>query len=202
MRTLDRTSKIVRGGLGVLVATSLAAGCGDDGDGGGDVTTGLPPTKLLSDVTEAEAQSACTRLQTGFNRVFDRSKLIRSICTLSGAVVADTTAECVTFRDDCIEQGNMSGSAAMQEIEQLQFDCDGDLQLAECTGTVGQFETCVNDTFDRLETFLNQFTCEDAANVEQEDLETFGDMVGEPPASCEAVGCPGDSPFAPDDSGL
>ena len=114
MRTLDRTSKIVRGGLGVLVATSLAAGCGDDGDGGGDVTTGLPPTKLLSDVTEAEAQSACTQLRTGFNRVFDRSKLIRAICTLSGAVVADTTAECVTFRDDCIEQGNMSGSAAMR----------------------------------------------------------------------------------------
>lgn len=190
--------------LSALVGASLAAGCGDDkdGDSGGDVSTGIAPTKLLSDVTEEEAATACTRLQAGFERVFAEDKLIRSLCTLQGVALADTTADCVTFRDDCIEEANMPDSEVAQmagDVEGFTCDGSGDPEIGECTGTVGQLETCFNDTLDRFDGLLNMYSCDDAASVEPEDLENFGDMVGEPPASCEAVGCPGGSPFAEDD---
>jgi hypothetical protein len=96
----------------------------------------------------------------------------------------------------------MAGSPAMQAFEGMEeFTCDdgGDNELGECTGTVGQLETCVNDMLDTFEELLNQFTCDDAANVDMQDFEGLGDMAGASPASCEAVGCPGGSPFGGDD---
>ncbi|HTV17346.1 MAG TPA: hypothetical protein VMG12_01705 [Polyangiaceae bacterium] len=198
---MERTLVIA---LTALVGASVAAGCGDDkDDGGGDVSTGIAPTKLLSDVTAEEAASACLRLQAGFERVFAEDKLIRSLCTLQGVAFADTTADCVTFRDDCIEEASMPDSSTAEmvdDVEGITCDGEGDAEISECTGTVGQLETCFNDTLDRFDALLNMYTCEDAASVEPEDLEGFGDMVGEPPASCEAVGCPGDSPFGGEDS--
>jgi hypothetical protein len=196
MRTLDRTLMIV---LSALAAASLAAGCGDDEDSGGDVSTGIAPSKLLSDVTEEELTNACPRLKAGFDRVFQADKLIRAICTMAGAAAADTTADCIVVRDQCIEEANMAGSDTMDALDGIdEFDCEGsdDGELAQCTGTVGELETCFNDTLDAFDDLLNQFTCDDAASVEQEDLEGFGDMVGASPASCEAVGCPGGSPFS------
>jgi hypothetical protein len=197
MRTLDRTLMIV---LSALAATSLAAGCGDDEDGGNDVTTGIAPSTQLADVTAEQLDGACPRLKAGFDRVFQADKLIRAICTLTGAAVADTSADCVTLRDQCIDEANMPGSETMGALDGIdEFSCEGgsgENELAECTGTVGQLETCFNDTLDAFEALLNQFSCDDASSVTQDDFEGFGDMVGASPASCEAVGCPGGSPFS------
>jgi hypothetical protein len=184
--------------LSAVVGASLAAGCGGDGDGGGDVTTGIAPTKLLSDVTEDEATSACQRLEGGYNRVFQRDKVIRSICTLSAAALADTSADCVTYRDQCIEETSMPGSETSEELDDIEFECADDA-FSECTGTVGELEACFNDTLDILDGLLNQFSCDDAASVQPEDLEGISDTLVDPPTSCESLGCPGGLPFAPDE---
>jgi len=189
--------------LSALGAASLAAGCGDDGDGsGGDVTTGIAPSTQLADVTTEQLASACPRLKAGFDRVFQADKLIRAVCTLSGVATTETTAECVTYRDQGIQQASMAGSEEMEGLGDIEFTCDdaAENDHVECTGTVGQLETCFNDTLDRVEAMFNQFSCDDAATLDEEAFDDFGGMLGEPPASCEAVGCPGESPFAPDDS--
>jgi len=191
--------------LSALTATSLAAGCGDDEDGGGDVTTGIAPSTELADVTAEQLASACPRLKAGFDRVFQADKLIRAICTMGGAAVADTSADCVTFRDQCIEEANMPGSDTMDALDGIdEFNCEGsdDGELSQCTGTVRELETCFNDTLDAFDAALNQFTCDDASSVTEEDLGGFGEMFGEPPASCEAVGCPGGSPFSGEEESL
>lgn len=184
--------------LSALGAASLAAGCGDDEDGGGDVTTGIAPSTQLADVTTEQLASACPRLKAGFDRVFQADKLIRSICTLAGAAAADTRADCIMIRDQCIEEASMAGSDTLEGLSEVEFTCEDDTEsdINQCTGTVGQLETCFNDMLDTFDDLLNQYTCDDAASVEQDDLEGFGDMVGVSPASCEAVGCPGGSPFA------
>ena len=188
--------------LCALVGASVAAGCGDDDDSGGDVSTGIAPSKLLSDVTAEEAATACTRLQAGFERVFDRDKLIDAVCTLGAAAFADTTADCEMIRDQCIEEANMQGSDTTAQLDEIEFTCDGegDAELSQCTGTVGQLETCFNDTLEVFEAALASISCEDAATVAEEDLDGFGAMFDEPPASCEAVGCPEGSPFGGEDS--
>lgn len=187
--------------LSALAAASLAAGCGDDGDGNGDVTTGIAPSTQLADVTAEQAASACENLKEGFDRVFQEDKLIRTVCTLAGAAVADTSADCVMIRDQCIQEASMQGSdtMGMLDLDSIEFDCEGEAMIDQCTGTVGQLETCFNDTLDGIEAAFNQVSCDDAATVGEDDLEGFGESAFQEPASCAAVGCPGGSPFSGDE---
>jgi hypothetical protein len=191
MRTLNRALMVV---TSALVITSLAAGCGgDDDDSGGDVSTGLAPSTLLSDVSDQDAASACQRLQSGFERSFPEAELTRAFCTVVAATATETEAACEALRDDCIDEANTNGSDTMMALEDsgLELDCDGDSTLSECTGgTVGDLEACFNDTLDLLDATLSQFSCAQAGMV---DMESFGADVEEP-ASCAAVQCPDDSP--------
>ena len=194
MRTLNRALMIVTSALAIA---SLAAGCGgDDSDSGGDVTTGIAPSTLLSDVSGEDAADACDRLQAGFERALPDSLLARAVCTLVAASATETQAECEDLRDECLEEANTAGSETMMQIEStgLDFDCNDGASLSECTGgTVGDLETCFNDTIDLLDATLNGISCAQAGMT---DFESFGQGV-EPPASCDAVQCGEDSPFGP-----
>lgn len=194
MRTLNRVLTVVTSALAIA---SLAAGCGgDDSDSDGDVTTGIAPSTLLSDVSAEDAAAACQRLQAGFERALPDDVLIRTVCTLVAASATETEAACEDLRDDCLEEANTAGSETMMELEGtgLEFECDGSASLSECTGgTVGDLETCFNDTLDLLDATLGQVSCARAGMI---DMESFGEGV-ESPASCDAVQCGEDSPFGP-----
>src|SRR5262245_41022776 len=119
MRNLTRAVMIA--GV-VLLGGGVGAGCGGDDDGGssGDVSTGIAPSKLLSDVTETEAASACERIASAFETKLSEDKLVRSFCTLFGAASATTKAECEALRDDCMDEadsGQGVGVSAASEFE-------------------------------------------------------------------------------------
>jgi hypothetical protein len=196
--------RILNGAVAVLatsvIGMSIAAGCGGDSGGGGDVSTGLPPTRLLSDVTEEDAEQACERLQAGFEQRFNRDTVVQATCTLGAASFASTPTSCNDFRDSCIEEANSQGSETMMGIEftEVDFDCGsgGMADLADCgDATVAELETCFNDTLDQLTALLNRFTCADAASVDEDDLNDFGSMVAEPAQSCTVLECGAGQPF-------
>jgi hypothetical protein len=195
MRTFERLFLITGTALG---AASLAAGCGGgDDSGSGDVTTGLAQSTPLSDVSAADAEKACNRLQAGFDARFSGDKLTRTICTIVGAAAADTPSECESLRDSCIDAANEQGSETMMDIGvgELDLECDSSSSnLNQCTGTVGQLEACFNDTLDQFDALLGDISCADAASVGMEDIDSLGGDAG-PPASCEAVDCGDGSPF-------
>lgn len=194
--------RMLNGAVAVLatsvIGMSIAAGCGGD-SGGGDVSTGLPPTRLLSEVTEEDAEAACERLQAGFEQRFNRTTVVQAACTLGAASFASTPDSCNDVRDACIDEANAPGSETMMGIEftEVDFDCgSGMSDLEECgDATVAELETCFNDTLDQLTALLNRFTCADAASVDEGDLEGFGDMVAEPAQSCAVLECGAGQPF-------
>lgn len=195
--------RMLNGAVAVLVTSaigvSIAAGCGGD-SGGSDVSTGLPPTQLLSEVTEEDAQAACERLQAGFEQRFNRGIVVQAACTLAAASFASTPDSCNDVRAACIDEANAPGSETMMDIEFTEVDLDcgsgGMVDLAECgDATVAELETCFNDTLDQLTALLNRFTCADAASIEEDALEGFGDMVGEPAQSCAVLECGAGQPF-------
>ena len=178
-----------------VLAGGVGAGCGgdDDDSSGGDFTTGIAPNKLLSDVTAEEATTACENLTARVETTLNPDKIARAICTLVGAATADTKDACEAIRDDCLDDP-MAGQAA-GEVEGP--ECDGESDLAQCTGTVAQLESCVNDTLDQFEAFLSQFSCDDAATIDESAFEEMDSLGFEEPASCADVGCPEDSVFGP-----
>jgi hypothetical protein len=194
MRTFERLFLITGA---ALAGASLAAGCGGgDSDSDSEVTTGLAQSKLLSDVSESEAAQACERLQAGIDSRLTREVFVKAVCTLVSAASASTPAECESLRDDCIGQADQQGSEVAQAVDEqgVDLECSGDADLTACTGTVGQLETCFNDTLDQFDALLHAITCADAGTVAAEDVDGFGDDM-EPPASCDAVDCGEGSPF-------
>jgi hypothetical protein len=195
--------RILNGAVAALatsvIGVSIVVGCGGD-SGGGNVSTGLPPTRLLSDVTEEDAELACERLQAGFQQRFNRDTVVQASCTLAAASFASTPTSCNDVRDACIEEANSAGSETMMGIEftEVDFDCGsgGTADLTDCgDATVAELETCFNDTLDQLTALLNRFSCADAASVEEDDIAGFGDMVSEPAQSCAVLECGAGQPF-------
>ena len=179
----------------LLTGTALGVGCGgDDDSGGGDVSTGLASSKLLSSVTPQEAQQACENLQSGFDRRLSQDKLIRAFCTLFAAASSESESDCESFRDTCVDQANQEvedgGEGAMDFEDVGALECDGESEIASCQGTVGDFEACMNDTIDQVLAALNAVTCADAGTVEMEDFDSFGETTFAPAASCEVLECP------------
>jgi len=203
MRTKDRALMITRMGalrvsLSALFGAAVALGCGGGDSDGGDVSTGIAPSKLLADVTPSEAAQACERLEAGFSAVVSEDVIIRTVCTLFGAASEDTPAACVTQRDTCIQQANQAGSETMMGVSMVStdFECGDGASLTACTATVGQLETCFNDTLDLVSAALGQVSCDDAASITMDDVDSFGeDTFGTAPSSCENLDCGEDSPF-------
>lgn len=192
MRNLTRAVTIL---ATAVLAAGVGAGCGgDDDDSGGDLKTGLASSKLLSDVTADEAASACQSLASGFEAKLSEEKLVRAFCTLFGAIASDTTADCETQRDTCIDQANDGQGIGAQASGMIEPpDCATSASLTECQGTVGELETCANDMIDQVLALLDSFSCADAATIDESSTEGLGDF--EQPASCTALECGEDGPF-------
>ena len=128
-------------------------------------------------------------------------QIVQATCTLGAASFASTPESCNDVRSACIEEANAQGSETMMGIELTEVDLEcgsgsGMVDLTDCgDATVAELETCFNDTLDQLTALLNRFTCADAASIEEDDLEGFGDMVAEPAQSCAVLECGAGQPF-------
>jgi len=183
--------KIVNQALSIALTAGLVltAGCGGDSSGS-PADTGLPPEKLLSEVTAEEATQACEKVQGNFERRYNENTLIQAVCTIGAASSSTTASSCSNLRDACIEEAMQPDSELSMtlDLDAIDFGCDmaGFEQCGDAT--VGELETCLDDTLDTLDALLNRFDCGDAGMVTQADLES---MDFEPAQSCEAVSCGG-----------
>lgn len=176
------------------IGAVLGAGCGGNSSGS-PADTGLPPAKLLRDVTAEEATQACEKVQSSIERRYNQDTIIEAFCTMGAALNATTASSCGNLRDACIEEASQPGSVAMMELDIGTIDLNCEMQgFEQCSAdaTVGELETCLDDTFDALDALLNRFDCSDAGTVTEADLEN---TTAEPSASCEAVSCGGEGPF-------
>jgi hypothetical protein len=185
-------------GAACWLGAGFAAGCGgDSGSNSGDVSTGLASEKQLSDVTPAEAQTACENLAAGLGRRLNPDTLKGAVCTLVALSSSTTPSSCAQVRDACLEEAEQQGTPTMMLLEDsVEFECDGEANISSCgDATVGELEACFNDTLDQLTAALNQFSCADAGTVDAEDVAAFSEGSYEPAASCDGLSCASGSPF-------
>jgi hypothetical protein len=168
-----------------LTCFGLLAGCGGDDDSSTQVDTGIAEDKALSDVTSEEAVTACEHMQEAMQDVIDPEAIVNMVCTLFAASSTTSEAECNQARSECIEQAREQAQEAAEEVE---LECDGDTSEFEgCDVTVGVLESCLNDTLDQFREVLSQYSCADAGQIEDADLENLGNFDVEPPASCQPL---------------
>jgi len=172
-------------------------GCGGGGSGPKEVDTGLDEDLALQDVSAAQAESACERLQGGVESRFTALFTERRVCEIFGAFSSTSPSECGALADACVEQG---AGRIEDEIDVSEgLECNGGAAaFAGCNVTVGEYEDCLSAQLSQVEAVFKSFSCANAGTLDMEDFDLGGTLST--PASvpaCDrlAAECPAASPF-------
>ena len=183
--------------IGAAVCT--LASCSDDGasgEGGNDnngaqgsnVSTGLPETKSLGDLTAEEAVQGCETLFSQAAEVFNQETVLNFYCTTLSLQFAQDAAGCNSSVEECLMQPDTADSAAALGLDFSNSDCETSAEdLADCTATVGELEQCFNDMLAPLADAIAVFSCDLAGDMEALQAASAGLEGGGAPASCTAL---------------
>lgn len=163
---------------------------GGGNNGGGSVNSGVPGSKLGSDLTEAEAQKVCEAIgRYGASKITEQDA-----CRMAGALGAiflgafnpeatdeELQAACQDGFQACLEE------PAEEPVPGDEADCVAQNLSEQCTATVQELEACFKDYIDLTAEAFKVFpTCEEITMSFVTDPE-----VEEPdtslPASCAVV---------------
>jgi hypothetical protein len=172
-------SKALVAVAGFLMLAGVVPACGGDSKGPKAVDTGLPPEKVLGSLSDGEARQACQQLSGALNDRYTQDSVTTSFCTRFAVGLAGTEDSCNDLVDTCKD---MAGEQPVQEVASSDCSQVTAAELRDCELTVADLEACSNDLIDFFDGFLNEYSCNDAAEVDEEDVSLDFDI--EQPASC------------------
>jgi hypothetical protein len=168
---------------------------GSNSSSPGDLDTGLPGTKPLSDLTDAEIAGLCNKFDEFYSTGSVGMDLEDFSCRFSGLLAAAfagaetdaaARAACKATYDSCV--------AAPAETTS---ECGKPSGM--CTATVAELEACANDSAKALQQLTSSFpTCAELTLADLMDAGGGGDDPPQNPASCTTLEmkCP-DGPTPP-----
>lgn len=169
------------------------AACGGSTKDGSKISTGLPPSMPLNEMSDEDALQSCESLATVFTQRFNEDTSLRLTCTALGLATTQSAATCNAQRNDCIAEPPAGLDTSVASVE---VDCTdtSTAEFASCSDeiSVSDFELCLNDVSATLNNFINQFSCEAAGD--QDTIAALMDPDGpELPPSCKEIeaACPG-----------
>jgi hypothetical protein len=154
-----------------IVSCVCGLGCGDD-DGGGGVSSGFPPSTMLSELSAEEVMQACSDLVLDLD-VTLTAELDRVNCTLraipmsisvtlSGQAMGDP-AMCRDLRDRCLGGENIGGAdPVMVDPVGPSIQCGSPAAVTaaqSCDATVGEYEACLNAIVANAQSSLRMIDC-------------------------------------------
>jgi hypothetical protein len=188
----------------------LAMACGGDSDsdegddpggaaGSGSIDTGLPEATPLQDVTAEQYSNACESLRQDVDARLGPDIATRGVCEAYGAALLDAPDQCRSTADTCVQQTNAGTQPIFtrEQVDFTNFECGDVGELENCSVTVGEFETCVEDQIEAFETLISDNNCDNAASVSLADAAALMNLGAMSPPSCANVQqqCPGVGPF-------
>ena len=173
--------------------SGVFGGAGSSGStGSGNVSTGLPSSKPLGQITQAEAQSLCNSLASSARNVLSPEQLHRFTCTLSALPASIRQGASGMEEIDRATCEQLVNECLMEEPDDTTNDNDCEntqlsTSAAGCQATVGELEACLNASIAQLRDLLERFDC----NATVTELMAGGGF--EEPAACATLDmkCPG-----------
>jgi hypothetical protein len=181
----------------LLSVGMLASACGGgDGGGGQGFSSGIEPSKRLSEVTAAEAQASCEAVAAEFDEIFSDAAIVRIACAGAAAQNASTVAECQELAAEC--ERSLPQAQREQLLAQVagpDVECTGELTpVTQCSATVAQYDRCVSGTLAELRKVWASISCQMAPRIAAG--EDFDSLVYQPQdvAACDELEelCPSD----------
>jgi hypothetical protein len=166
----------------------LASACG----GGSDtLSTGIPPNTSLGNLTPEQNQKLCVASETFLRtKVETLSCLIQALVPASLAASTDVARmQCKTAYNACVSQLATSSGGSADGGTSSTTTCK--MPTASCTATVGEFETCLNDSSAAYDNLQGTLPSCDELHLPLMIDSSVGSTVTEP-ASCTKLSseCP------------
>lgn len=164
-----------------VIGFCLFAGCGGD-DGGGKVSSGLPPDEKLSALDTADAQKLCRSLADGLSGVLTDDERERIACTVlavplsvtqSGGKVQGDVAKCQMLVSKCMGGEKISSQPPGFELPDSFIDenqcsaAEASENLEGCEASVSEFENCADAFIGALDTTLAVLDCKSLSDPEK-----------------------------------
>ena len=164
----------------IACAALTFVGCGDDEDGsrGGTFSSGVPSATPINEMTQQQRDDFCAEAEAFGEDFFTESDLERFTCLSFGLIAGafeGGAGACQEAFDACLEnppppdEAHDDSTCALDDVDD---DCDV---------TVGEYETCLNDTAALTLRLIDDLSC-DTVDWGSSDVEAFG----ETPESCRA----------------
>ncbi len=161
---------------------------------------GVQPTDSVADLDDAQREAACGALATAFGDALSEAQILEFSCGLQGLIFGgfseqDPVGACRMVYDECrANPGELMLEDDEDEVCPL-------VEHPDCTATLQEIETCIEDGMQALTAFIDDFDCALAAEIgdpdEMEDPEAGS-------AACASVEmqCPGlfEDDEAPEDT--
>ena len=171
---------------------ALASACGDDNDAP-EFQSGLADNRTIAELNPNEVQTFCQSLGSWAQDLFAGIDVKRVGCTFLGIAFSSvggspSKASCEQGRDQCIQMDQVNGD------ETVDFDANVDCSIdeittANCMATVGEIESCLEETGRLFRSLADRISCDIAGD--QEQLQSISeDFQNNPCASLQAK-CPG-----------
>lgn len=152
-----------------IVAVMLCLACGDDSNGRG---SGVPGSKVVSDLTVSELRAVCRSIYAGENP--DGTPI--QWCTFGAASSSDSKEDCIAARDLCIEEERELADEEPDDGDDCEELTAED--VPQCDVTVGELERCLKDELAMMRAVVSKASC-DKLGGPDDPFET--------PASCGKI---------------
>lgn len=157
--------------LAVVGLLSLAGCKDDDGNNG----SGVPTSRELNSLSDAEARQLCGWMENTFAPVEPTTE---QICTAQAMWTSSTPQACEAATQQCVAD---NANAAPEPDEDLCADFADEFS-SSCTATVGELERCFSDMIAQAQTAWDDIACSNAGNQSLSQPAEFTQ-----PASCDIV---------------
>ncbi len=147
----------------ILSLVSFAACSGsDDSSSTQGYRSGLPRDKVLSEVTQAEAEAACSaRQQEGNPLSIEEFKRLR--CGLQAQTIAGAATSQGQAQMTCQQSFNTCLALPDSTFDRT-LRCDGWFdEFQGCSAKVSDYDTCLTDQFASYRAFGQNFSCSASA---------------------------------------
>jgi hypothetical protein len=185
-------------GFGSPASGSRVVGGGSSGPStppGGSISTGLPGSSRLSDLTERDAERLCDAIEgaAGGLNVQDALRLSCTLIAISRSVTGVASGQPAIDQQRCEELADECVSEGFDDAE-FTVECSSDEVLStieDCDVTVAEFESCLNAAWAQQAQLARVLTCASATNPEMLEQLFAGTSAFVP--ECEALDtrCPG-----------
>lgn len=139
----------------VTLACTLASACGDSSPG--DVDSGLPPEKKVSELSASEQETLCEAATDNLAGRNSADELKRFGCILGSAFGGgdDPVGFCESFLPMCLD-------APPQEGEDPEpSTCKLAIVVETCQATVSEFEACLTEQNETTSRAISDASCDD-----------------------------------------